>query len=182
MPLAAGDKLGPYEIISLLGAGGMGEVYRAQDPRLGREVAVKVSAAKFDERFEREARTVAALNHPNICHLYDVGPNYIVMELVDGEMLSGPVPIEAVVDYARQIADALEAAHEKGIVHRDLKPANIKVTAAGTVKVLDFGLAKALDEHVNSGSLQDSPTVTLSRATRAGVILGTAAYMAPEQA
>src|SRR5262249_45593210 len=116
MPLAAGQKLGPYEILSLLGTGGMGEVYRARDPRLGRDVAIKISDARFSERFEREARAVAALNHPNICHLYDVGPDYIVMELVDGEMLSGPLALSLAVDYARQIADALEAAHEKGIV------------------------------------------------------------------
>src|SRR5689334_8672674 len=131
MPLAAGEKLGPYEIASLLGAGGMGEVYRARDSRVGRDVAIKLSADRFTERFDREARAVAALNHPNICHLYDVGPNYIVMELVDGETLAGPLPLAIAVDQARQIAEALEAAHDKGIIHRDLKPANIKVTPAG---------------------------------------------------
>jgi eukaryotic-like serine/threonine-protein kinase len=181
MPLSAGSKLGPYEILSLLGAGGMGEVYRARDPRLGRDVAIKISAARFSERFAREARAVAALNHPNICHLYDVGPDYIVMELIEGEMLSGPLSLELASDYARQLAEALEAAHEKGIVHRDLKPANIKITPEGKVKVLDFGLAKAVEEDIPSGSTQDSPTLTLS-ATRAGMILGTAAYMSPEQA
>src|SRR6059036_658900 len=121
------------------GSGGMGEVYRARDPRMGREVAIKISAERFSERFSREVHAVAALNHPNICHLYDVGPNYLVMELVEGETLAGPLPIETAVDYALQIAEAIEAAHEKGIIHRDLKPANIKVTPAGTVKVLDFG-------------------------------------------
>src|ERR1035438_2247999 len=125
MPLSPGDKLGPYEILAPLGAGGMGEVYRARDPRLNRHVAIKVSQERFSDRFEREARAVAALNHPNICHLYDVGANYLVMELIEGESPKGPLPLEKVLDYARQIAGALEAAHEKGIVHRDLKPANI---------------------------------------------------------
>src|SRR5690349_17267450 len=145
MSLAAGDKHGPYEILAPIGAGGMGEVYRARDPRLGRDVAVKVSAERFSERFEREARAVAALNHPNICTLYDVGPNYLVMEFVEGESPQGPLPLETAVNYAHQIADALEAAHEKGIVHRDLKPANIKIKPDGSVKVLDFGLAKHED-------------------------------------
>src|ERR1041385_3435373 len=160
MPLTAGEKLGPYEVVSPIGAGGMGEVYRARDPRLGRDVAIKISASQFTERFEREARAVASLNHPNICHLYDVGPNYLVMELVEGETLAGPLPLETAVNYARQIAEALEAAHEKGIVHRDLKPANIKVTPAGMVKVLDFGLAKV----GGAPALQsdDSPTAPLS--------------------
>jgi eukaryotic-like serine/threonine-protein kinase len=142
MTHSAGDRLGPYEIIAPIGAGGMGEVYRARDSRIGREVAVKVSAQQFTERSKREARAVAALNHPNVCTLHDVGPNYIVMELVDGESPKGPLPLQTALDYARQIADALEAAHEKGIVHRDLKPANIKIRTDGTVKVLDFGLAK----------------------------------------
>src|SRR6202045_3917981 len=123
MPLAAGDQLGPYEILALIGAGGMGEVYRARDPRLNRDVAIKVSAAQFTERFEREARAVAALNHPNICTLFDVGPNYLVMELIEGPTLAeriqqGPVPVEEALGIARQIADALEAAHEKGVVPR----------------------------------------------------------------
>src|ERR1700693_3791516 len=146
MPLSAGDRLGPYEILALIGVGGMGEVYRARDPRLGRDVAIKVSAQQFTERFEREARAVAALNHPNICTLYDVGPNYLVMEYIEGEAPKGPMPLEEALRIAAQIRDALEAAHEKGIIHRDLKPANIKIKPDGTVKVLDFGLAKALPE------------------------------------
>src|SRR5262249_34205185 len=137
-----GDKLGPYEIVERIGVGGMGEVYRARDPRLGRDVAIKVSAERFSERFEREARVIASLNHPNICTLHDVGPNYLVMELVEGEPPKGPLPLETVLDYARQIASALDYAHEKGVVHRDLKPGNIKVKPDGTIKVLDFGLAK----------------------------------------
>src|SRR6202162_3842328 len=142
MPLSVGDKLGPYEILAQIGAGGMGEVYRAHDPRLGRDVAIKVSAQQFTERFEREARAVAALNHPNICTLYDVGPNYLVMEYIEGEAPKGPMPLEEALRIAAQIRDALEAAHEKGIIHRDLKPANIKIKPDGAVKVLDFGLAK----------------------------------------
>src|ERR1700724_2520561 len=141
MPLSPGTHLGPYEILAPIGAGGMGEVYRARDPRLGRDVAIKVSAQQFTERFEREARAIAALNHPNICQIYDVGPNYLVMELVEGVEPKGPLPLEEALPIAKQIADALEAAHEKNIVHRDLKPANIKVKPDGTVKVLDFGLA-----------------------------------------
>src|SRR5690348_12198086 len=131
MPLAAGAKLGPYEIVSPIGAGGMGEVYKARDTRLDRIVAIKVSAAQFSERFEREARAVAALNHPHICTLHDVGPDYLVMEYVDGKPLAGPLPLEHVLRYAIQIADALDAAHRKGIVHRDLKPANIVVGKMG---------------------------------------------------
>ncbi|HWZ32299.1 MAG TPA: protein kinase [Bryobacteraceae bacterium] len=180
MSLASGDCLGPYEILAPIGAGGMGEVYRARDTRLGRDVAIKVSGEQFSERFEREARSIAALNHPNICHLYDVGPNYLVMELIDGEPLKGPLPLDTALEYARQIADALEAAHERGIIHRDLKPANIMLTAGGVVKVLDFGLAKNA-EAPPSGDPTHSPTMTIST-TRAGMILGTAAYMAPEQA
>jgi len=181
MPLTSGTKLGPYEILDLIGAGGMGEVYRARDTRLDRIVALKVSKDQFSERFEREARSVAALNHPNICALYDVGPNYLVMEFVEGENLAGPLPLDTAVNYARQIAEALEAAHEKGIVHRDLKPANVKVTPAGTIKVLDFGLAKALSDDPVPGSMQNSPTLSMAM-TQAGMILGTAAYMSPEQA
>src|SRR5713226_6028902 len=142
MPISIGTRLGPYEILAPLGAGGMGEVYRARDPRLGRDVAIKVSQEKFSDRFALEARTVAALNHPNICHVYDVGPNYLVMELVEGESPKGPLPLEEALKISRQIGDALEAAHEKGIIHRDLKPANIKIKPDGVVKVLDFGLAK----------------------------------------
>jgi serine/threonine protein kinase len=181
MPLAHGTLLGPYEIVALIGEGGMGEVYRAIDPRLGRDVAIKVSAAQFTERFEREARAVAALNHPNICTLYDIGPNYLVMELIEGQSLQGPLPLQIALNYARQIANALEAAHEKGIVHRDLKPANIKVKPDGTVKVLDFGLAKMAEPIPGNQNPQNSPTLTIS-ATHVGMILGTASYMSPEQA
>jgi eukaryotic-like serine/threonine-protein kinase len=184
MALIPGTQLGPYEIISLLGAGGMGEVYRARDPRVGRDVAIKVSSEKFTDRFEREARAVAALNHSNICTLYDVGPSYLVMELVEGPTLAdrikqGDLPLEESLEIARQIADALEAAHEKGIIHRDLKPANIKIKPDGTVKVLDFGLAKV--GGTPAVSSENSPTLSVSQ-TAAGVILGTAAYMSPEQA
>jgi predicted Ser/Thr protein kinase len=186
MPLAAGTRLGPYEILAPLGAGGMGEVYRARDPRMGREVAIKVSAERFSDRFEREVHAVAALNHPNICHVYDVGPNYLVMELVEGPTLAerikeGAMPLEQALPVARQIADALEAAHEKGVIHRDLKPANIKITPDGVVKVLDFGLAKMAEQTAPGGSPESSPTIAMG-ATRVGQILGTAAYMAPEQA
>jgi serine/threonine protein kinase len=187
MPLVSGTRLGPYEILAPIGAGGMGEVYRARDPRMGRQVAIKIAAEQFSERFSREVHAVAALNHPNICHLYDVGPNYLVMELVEGPTLAerikeGPVPLEEALVIAKQIADALEAAHEKGIVHRDLKPANIKIKPDGTVKVLDFGLAKMADPPESSGRPEHSPTLTLDAATRVGVVLGTAAYMPPEQA
>src|ERR1700722_16272213 len=120
MTLTPGTYLGPYEILSLLGQGGMGEVYRARDPRLGRDVAIKVSHEQLNERFEREARVVASLNHTNICHLYDVGPNYLVMELVEGETLRGPLPLDEALKIVRQIADALEGAQEKGVIHRDL--------------------------------------------------------------
>src|ERR1700689_2129996 len=137
MPLSAGTHLGPYEILARIGVGGMGEVYRARDPRMGREVAIKISAERFSDRFSREVRAVAALNHQNICHLYDVGPNYLVMELVEGDAPKGPLPLEEALRIAKQIADALEAAHENGIVHRDLKPGNIKISPGGTVKVLD---------------------------------------------
>src|SRR5450755_812333 len=139
MPLTAGDKLGPYEILAPIGKGGMGEVYRAHDSRVGRDVAIKVSTEKFSERFEREARAIASLNHPNICQLYDVGPNFLVMELIEGESPQGPLPLDETLHIARQITDALDCAHEKGVVHRDLKPGNIKVTPDGVVKVLDFG-------------------------------------------
>jgi serine/threonine protein kinase len=182
MPLVVGEKLGPYEIVERLGAGGMGEVYRGHDSRLHRSVAIKISAEQFSERSEQEARAVAALNHPNICTLYDIGPNYLVMELIDGETLAdrikqGPIPLEEALDITRQIADALSAAHERGVVHRDLKPANIKIRVDGSVKVLDFGLAK-IDRP--QASTNESPTITA--ATMAGMIMGTAAYMAPEQA
>jgi len=178
--LAPGERLGPYEILSFIAAGGMGAVYRAHDPRTGREVAIKVCAERFSERFAREVRTIASLNHPNICTLYDVGPNYLVMELVDGDFPKGPLPLEAGLNYALQIADALEAAHEKGITHRDLKPTNIKIKADGTVKVLDFGLAKVLPANPTDDP-HNSPTHSIT-ATEAGIILGTAGYMSPEQA
>jgi len=176
-----GTRLGPYEIISDIGAGGMGAVYKARDTRLDRTVAIKVSHEQFTERFEREARAVAALNHPNICSLFDVGPNFLVMEYVEGETLKGPLPLDTAINYARQIAEAIEAAHERGIIHRDLKPGNIKVTSDGKVKVLDFGLAKALYDAPAAAPSQDSPTLSMA-ATRGGMILGTAAYMSPEQA
>src|ERR1700680_2786911 len=179
MALASGDRLRNYEILALIGKGGMGEVYKARDTRLGREVAIKVSTEQFSERFEREARAIAALNHPNICQLYDVGPNYLVMELVEGVEPKGPLPLEEALPIARQIADALEAAHEKNIVHRDLKPGNIKIKSDGTVKVLDFGLAKI--GGTPTAKAEDSPTLSMA-ATQAGMILGTAAYMSPEQA
>src|SRR5882724_2746607 len=149
MNLTSGTKLGPYEIVAPLGAGGMGEVYRARDSKLKREVALKVlpEAVAGDPerlaRFEREAKALAALNHPNIAQIYGLEDRALVMELVHGETLKGPLPFETALHYARQIADALEAAHEKGIVHRDLKPANIMITPEGVVKVLDFGLATA---------------------------------------
>ena len=187
MPLSVGDKLGPYEILTSIGAGGMGEVYRARDPRMGREVAIKLSAERFSERFSREVHAIAALNHPNICHLYDVGPDYLVMELVDGPTLErrikqGALPLDEALRIARQIAAALEAAHEKSIVHRDLKPANIILKSDGSVKVLDFGLAQ-VGPHAARGEqdVERSPTISMA-ATQAGLILGTAAYMAPEQA
>jgi len=180
MSLAAGTRLGPYEILEPIGAGGMGEVYKARDTRLGREVAVKVSAEQFTERFDREARAIAALNHTNLCHLYDVGPNYLVMELVDGETLRGPLRFAEALPLIRQLIDGIEAAHERNIVHRDLKPANIKITPEGMVKILDFGLAKASAPEPE-GTSENSPTMTMG-VTTAGTILGTAAYMSPEQA
>src|SRR5262245_22163423 len=201
MPLSPGTKLGVYELTGPLGAGGMGEVWRARDTRLQRDVAIKVLpdlvAAEPERlaRLTREAQTLASLNHPNIAQIYGFeesgGVRALVMELVEGEDLSaviarGPMPLAEALPIARQIADALEAAHEQGVIHRDLKPANVKVRRDGEVKVLDFGLAKVLDPLAGasggwSGSLAHSPTLS-ARATQAGVILGTAAYMAPEQA
>jgi serine/threonine protein kinase/Tfp pilus assembly protein PilF len=178
--LAPGLKLGPYEVLSVIGSGGMGKVYRAKDTRLNREVAIKSSAAQFSQRFEREAKTIAALNHPNICQIYDVGPNYLVMELVDGGPIVShdrprPLAADEAVALAVQIAAALEAAHSKGIIHRDLKPANILATG-GLVKLLDFGLAK----QSGPGSTEEhTQTIGL---TQAGMIMGTPAYMSPEQA
>jgi serine/threonine protein kinase len=136
-----GRFLGPYELLSRIGAGGMSEVYRARDTRLGREVAIKICANQFSDRFEQEARAIAALNHPNICRLYDVGPNYLVMELIEGEVLHGPLPTPTAVNYACQIAAALETAHELGIIHRDLKPANIMASSSGVVSRGDTGEA-----------------------------------------
>jgi len=189
MPLSAGDKLGPYEVLAPLGAGGMGEVYRARDTKLNRDVAIKVlpaalaNDAQYMARFEREAQLLAALNHPNIATVYGIEQGALVMELVEGETLRGPLPPEEAIKVARQIAAGLEAAHDKGIIHRDLKPANIKITPAGVVKILDFGLAKVAQ--ASAGDPASSPTIspTLSlEMTQAGMILGTAAYMSPEQA
>jgi serine/threonine protein kinase len=195
MALAVGTRLGPYEILAPLGAGGMGEVYRARDARLKRDIALKVLpealAGDADRmaRFQREAEVLASLNHPNIAHIYGVEDGAIVMELVEGGSPKGPLPFEDAWKIAMQIADALEYAHEKDVIHRDLKPANVRVTPDGPtgnrVKLLDFGLAKAL--RPESGQAQsevsatNSPTLSMG-ATVAGVILGTAAYMAPEQA
>ncbi len=179
MTLAIGTELGPYKITGTLGKGGMGEVYRAHDPRLQRDVAIKVSPERFSERFDREARAIAALNHPNICQIYDVGPNYLVMELVEGEAPKGPMDLDEALAIMNQIADALQEAHSKKITHRDLKPANIKITPEGKVKVLDFGLAKF--GNIPTAISEDSPTLSMGM-TQAGTILGTAAYMSPEQA
>src|SRR5689334_6983046 len=170
MVLSVGDKLGPYEILSPIGAGGMGEVWKARDTRLDRIVAVKVCAEQFSERFEREARMVAALNHPHICTLHDVGPNYLVMEYIDGAILKGPLALAQALKYAAQICNALDAAHKRGIVHRDLKPANILLTKSG-VKLLDFGLAKVI-----RGRVENDNTETIAL-TQANTILGTLQYM-----
>src|SRR5437762_12711988 len=197
MALNPGTLLGPYEILAQIGAGGMGEVYRARDTKLNRDVAIKVLPEVFASdpdrlaRFTREVQTLASLNHPNIAAIYGIeesgGVRALVMELVEGEDLSqciarGAIPLDDALPIAKQIAEALEAAHEQGIIHRDLKPANIKVTSGGTVKVLDFGLAKlATPDASGAGAgFSQSPTLTTPAATLAGVILGTAAYMAPE--
>ena len=199
MALTLGTRLGPYEVSDQIGVGGMGEVYRATDTNLGRQVAIKVLPDTFLHdperlaRFEREARTLASLNHPNIASIYGLekadGIRGLVMELVEGPTLAeriaqGPIAIEEALPIAKQIAEALEAAHEQGIVHRDLKPANVKVRPDGTVKVLDFGLAKALEPaDATSPGMTQSPTITSpAMMTGVGVLLGTAAYMSPEQA
>jgi eukaryotic-like serine/threonine-protein kinase len=203
MTLTTGSRLGPYEILAPLGAGGMGEVYRARDTKLNRDVALKILPDAFASdpdrltRFTREAQTLAALNHPNIAHIYGLeesgGVRALVMELVEGEDLAqrlvrGPIPLDEAVPIAKQIAEALAAAHDQGVIHRDLKPANIKVRPDGTVKVLDFGLAKALaGDAAGTGpgtlAITNSPTLTSpAMMTGVGVLLGTAAYMAPEQA
>jgi serine/threonine protein kinase len=175
--LAPGTRLGPYEIVAPLGSGGMGEVYTARDTRLNRRVAIKVSREQFSTRFEREARAVAALNHPNICQLYDVGPNYLVMEFVDGVPLESISNMRQLLDWGIQLADALTSAHAAGVVHRDLKPSNIIVTSSGQVKVLDFGLAL-----VSSPSVEASGITREALVTAAGATIGTPAYMSPEQA
>jgi len=196
MPLATGSRLGPYEVLSAIGAGGMGEVYRARDSKLSRDVALKVLPEAFARdaermaRFQREAKVLASLNHPNIATIHgleDSGKTHaLVMELVEGPTLAdrikaGPIPIEESLRIAKQMCEALEYAHERGIVHRDLKPANVKVTSDDAVKVLDFGLAKALEGDAASIDIATSPTIS-RMATQAGVLLGTAAYMSPEQA
>jgi eukaryotic-like serine/threonine-protein kinase len=191
-----GKTLGHYQISSQLGKGGMGEVYQAKDRKLGRDVAIKVLPEEFAKdadrvaRFHREAKLLASLNHSNIAAIYGLeesgGTNFLVLELVEGETLAdmikkGPIPVEESLKLALQIAEALEAAHEKGVIHRDLKPANIKVTPDGKVKVLDFGLAKAFAGEQADLNLSNSPTLS-DMATQKGMILGTAAYMSPEQA
>jgi serine/threonine protein kinase len=196
MGLTSGTKLEPYEITGAIGAGGMGEVYRARDTRLGRDVALKVLPQAFARdaervaRFRREAQVLASLNHPNIAAIYGFedsgGVHALVMELVEGPTLAeriakGPIAVEEALPIAKQLCEALEYAHERGIVHRDLKPANIKLASNDAVKILDFGLAKALQGDAASGDISSSPTIT-RMATQAGIILGTAAYMSPEQA
>src|SRR5437870_10362099 len=191
MPLTIGTQLGCHEITALLGKGGMGEVYRARDTKLKREVAIKILPDEFSRdadrvtRFQREAEVLASLNHPNIGAIYDLqeahGSRYLVLELVEGETLAdrferGPIPVEEALDIAKNICEALEAAHEKGIIHRDLKPANVKITPEGQLKVLDFGLAKIAEAQAVT-DFSNSPTLVSGSAP--GVILGTAAYMSP---
>src|SRR5262245_24149620 len=196
MSLQIGQQLGSYEITSLLGKGGMGEVYRARDTKLKREVAVKVLPDEFTldpertARFQREAEVLASLNHTNIAVIHDVqeanGARFLIMELVEGETLAdriarGPIPLDEALAIAKQICQALQAAHEKGIIHRDLKPSNVKILPDDKVKVLDFGLAKAIENIPSNPTLTNSPTLSMA-ATGGGMILGTAAYMSPEQA
>ena len=195
MALTVGSRLGRYNVTALIGEGGMGQVYRATDTQLGRDVALKILPDAFAEdpdrlaRFQREAQVLASLNHPGIAAIYGIekrdDTQALVLELVEGPTLAdriakGPIPLDEALPFAKQIAEALEAAHEAGVIHRDLKPANIKVREDGIVKVLDFGLAKALDT-TPEGDPSQSPTLTAA-ATQMGVILGTAAYMSPEQA
>jgi eukaryotic-like serine/threonine-protein kinase len=195
MALTIGTQLGSHEIIALLGKG-MGEVYRARDLKLKREVAIKILPDEFSRdpdrvsRFQREAEVLASLNHPNIAAIYDVEEanesRFLVLELVEGETLAeriarSPIPVEEALDITTHICEALEAAHEKGVIHRDLKPANVKITPEGKVKVLDFGLAKAL-EPTPQQVASNSPTILTAAATNGGMILGTAGYMSPEQA
>jgi serine/threonine protein kinase len=202
MPITTGTHLGSYEITALLGTGGMGEVYRARDTKLKREVAIKVLPEVFARdpgrmiRFQREAEILASLNHPNIAHIYGVEDCALAMELVEGQTLAGPLPIETALNYAKQIAEALEYAHERGVIHRDLKPANVKITTEGVVKLLDFGLAKATEDPATAADASSSPTMSganasatarshlalILGATNVGAIMGTAAYMSPEQA
>jgi len=196
MSVAIGTQLGSLEITALLGKGGMGEVYRARDTKLKREVAIKILPDEFARdpdrvsRFQREAEVLASLNHPNIAAIYDLqeanDSRFLVLELVEGDTLAdrlqrGAIPAEEALRIAKNICEALEAAHEKGVVHRDLKPGNVKITPDGKVKVLDFGLAKALESAPVTATMSNSPTLTLA-GTSAGMILGTAAYMSPEQA
>src|SRR5438552_3074170 len=198
MSIQIGSKLGSLEITALLGKGGMGEVYRGRDTKLKREVAIKILPEEWARdadrisRFQREAEVLASLNHPNIAGIYDFqeaeGARFLVLELVEGETLAdriqrGPIPVNEALSIAKSICEALEAAHEKGIVHRDLKPANVKITPDGKVKVLDFGLAKAMENTPANATLSNSPTLVNSMAaSNAGMIIGTAAYMSPEQA
>ena len=198
MPLTPGTTLGSYIVTAKIGEGGMGEVYRARDTKLDRDVALKVLPQAFTDdpdrlaRFEREAKVLASLNHPNIGHIYGLeeadGQRALVLELIEGPTLAdrikqGPIPVDEALPIAKQIAEALEAAHEQGVIHRDLKPANIKVKDDGTVKVLDFGLAKAFQTDASDPNMSQSPTISLTAAaTQMGMVIGTAAYMAPEQA
>src|SRR5438105_182184 len=197
MRLSPGDKLGHYEVLALLGKGGMGEVYRARDTRLKRDVALKVLPADVSSdrarlaRFQQEAELLASLDHPNIGHIYGIvqaaGDWALVLALIEGPTLAehiakGPLPPDEAIAYSKQIVDAMEYAHEHGVIHRDLKPANIKVTPDGVVKVLDFGLAKALDQSVETTFDPENSRTLPMRVTQTGVVMGTAAYMSPEQA